>query len=273
MDIQAAYPTAMRSSPASGPERWRLYGASDPSVIAGGQSHVVSLMTALDEGLCPAGLRAAVAYAADFAAGPPDDDGYWDFLARVGTGRTVAVVWDGNQHNTAFLLSSEPPFRVYASTVREPGDEQGVWIPQEMVRDFWSASVEHLSDVLARLSRVAEVLVLGTPPPKSEQIIRATLASDPYWVASVRQLGLEMDNVKVTPVPVRIALWRVLQDLLRDRADRAGATFVPIPAAAVGSDDLLLDCYGNPDVTHANSAYGGLMWGEIIASLGGSAHT
>ncbi len=268
-DILAAYAPAVHSSPMTGLERWRLYGADDPNVIAGGQSHVVSLMTALDEDLYPAGLRAAVAYAADFAAGPSDDDDYWDFLAHAGAGRTVAVVWDGNQHNTAFLLSPEPPFRVYTSTVCEPGGEQGVWIPQEMVRDFWSASFDRLGDVLALLSRVAQVLVLGTPPPKSDQIVRATLASDPYWAVVARELGLELDNVSVTPAAVRVALWRVLQDLTRDQAGKAGATFIPVPASAMSSDDLLLDCYGNPDVTHANSAYGELMWREIFASREG----
>ena len=53
----------------------------------------------------------AVAFTSDWV--PPTTDAYWDYLIGQGAGRTVAILWSGNEHNGKFLLQQKPPFRVY----------------------------------------------------------------------------------------------------------------------------------------------------------------
>jgi hypothetical protein len=215
-------------------------------------------------------MRAGIAYSADF--GRIDDD-YWGFLADAGAGRTIALVWDGNQHNGTFLVQPDPPFRVYRSTA-DPGppqEEPGTWVPREMVSSYWAPSFAALGQVLDRLVQRSRVLVIGTPPPKPGGYIKpkfeGKLDWDP-WVADIASTrGLASSELPVSSEPLRLALWSIIQDGMREEARRSGSTFVPVPDSAFGSAGLLAAVYSAGDLTHANSEYGGLMWAQIEAVL------
>jgi hypothetical protein len=256
--------------PSTPPGRWRLYGDDDAEIVVGGHSNVACLIAARDGGLGLQRIRSAVAYPADFGALEED---YWDFLADAGAGRTVALVWDGNQHNGAFLVQPDPPFRVHRSTAGSgpQNDEPGTWVPRAMVSSYWETSFALLGSMVDRLSGRSRVLVVGTPPPKSDGDLRATLDGKLDWdrwitdIASTR--GQASSELPISPAPLRLALWSVIQDRLREEARRSGATFVPVPDRACDAAGFLAAACSADDLTHANAQYGGLMWAQIEAVL------
>jgi hypothetical protein len=245
---------------------WGLSGAEHPEVVAAGQSNALCLKSALDNGWGPKDLRAAAAYSTGTGSSPPAGDSYWDFVAAAGAG-TIAVVWDGNQHNAAFLFRRDPPFQVHHSSIEPSDAEDAVWIPQEMIREFWSNSFFEMSTVLGRLAKGgARILVIGTPPPKPDAIIRKAIDARPEMFAEIaRGLGA-MEGI-LTPTSVRIALWEVIQTRMREVAGEVGAGFVPVPADAIDQAGLLLAAYCHPDTTHGNAEFGHLMWHEIASVL------
>jgi hypothetical protein len=241
--------------------------------MAGGHSHVGCLVGAHDAGLGPASLRAAVAYPAD--PGHIEDD-YWDFLADSATGRTVALVWGGNQYNSAFLIQPDRPFRVYRSTApaETAQDEPGTWVPREMVSGYWASSFDELARVLRRLVERSRVLVIGTPPPKRQALIAGELEGKLDWDPWIAEIASERkqssSELPISPEPLRLALWSVIQDRMREEALVSGATFVPVPDSACDPTGVLAPAYSAPDLTHANSEYGGLIWAQIEAAVQGN---
>ena len=248
-----------------------MFGDDDPQVVAGGHSNVACLINAHEAGLGPRGVRAAIAYPADF--GTLEED-YWDFLADAASGRTVAVVWDGNQHNGAFLIEPEPPFRVYGESGAPgpPVAPSGQWVPREMLSTYWWESFAELGRAVERLLERSRVLVIGTPPPKPTEYIRAKLeGGNPDWDPWVADIASSRETpspeLPISPEPFRLALWSVIQDGMREQARRRGATFVPAPPAARDAAGLLIPDYSNGDLTHGNAQYGGLLWAQIEAAL------
>jgi len=247
-----------------------MYGDGDPEIVAGGHSNVACLINAHDAGRGPRGMRAAIAFTADWGA---LDEAYWDFLADAGAGRTIALVWDGNQHNGAFLIQPDPPFRVYRSPAGPgaPTDEEGMWVPREMVSSYWAQSFADLGQVLERLVGRSRVLVISTPPPKPGAHIRARLEGkldeDPWITDIASARGQASGELPISPEPLRLALWSVIQDGMREQARLFGATFVPVPDSAFDSAGLLSTACSASDLTHANTEYGGLMWAQIEATL------
>jgi hypothetical protein len=242
-----------------------IFGDPDADLVAGGHSHTACLIIAMNEGrVDPVAEHCAVAFTSDWH--PPTTDAYWDYLVGQGAGRTVAIVWSGNEHNGMYLLQQKPSFRVFDSEAVTPelGDEYGDWIPRTEFRELWSPSFDGLRAVLARLTPLARVLVMCTPPPKSDGQVRAALATEPFFLEQAAQLGYDATDLQITPEPTRVALWRVLRDLLQEVAEAGGATFVPLPPGTYDDHGLLLPEYDGGDVTHANGAYGGLVWAQLL---------
>jgi hypothetical protein len=245
-----------------------MYGDDDPAIVAGGHSHVACLIGAHDAGLGPKDLHAAVAFSADMG---PLAEGYWDYLCDAGAGRTVALVWEGNQHNVAFLLQPDPSFRVFcAPGDPRPREEPGTWVPREMVSGYWEDSLALLGLMLDRLAERSEVLVIGTPPPKPDADLQAQLQGKLEWDPWMRELasarGEAGSDLQISSGTLRLALWSVIQDGMREVARRSGATFVPVPESVRDGAGFLADAYCAPDLTHANAAYGGLIWAQIEAA-------
>jgi hypothetical protein len=240
---------------------WRLYGDPEAEIVACGHSHARSLLQALEAGDGPFGLTAAVAFTEDRE--PPTAEDYWDYVAELVIGRTVAIVWNGNQHNSAFLLRQQPPFRVYDPEGTEPGAEEGAWLPRGLFRELWLPTMDGLSVLLDRIGAICSPVVVCTPPPKPDSLVRSALATEPLFLEQSAELGYDAGDPQIAPEAVRVALWRLLRDLLAETAAAAGAPFVPVPPEAVTPDGLLRAEYSDPDVTHANSAYGRLVWSQL----------
>lgn len=249
------------ATPPSAP--FQLFGDSDPTLVVGGHSHAAAMMRAFTAGLTdPEAERVAVAYTDDWSA--PSTADYFDFLVEATAGRTVAFSFSGNEHNAWFLLKRRPPFRVYDPEARyELGDEEGIWVARSTFRRLWTGSFELLHEMLPRLSERSEVLVLATPPPKSDDLVRKALTSEPHFLQQAAELGYPADELEVTPAITRVALWRVLDELLQEKTEAAGATFVPIPDGTTDEDGVLLPEFDFGDATHANAAYGALVWKQL----------
>jgi hypothetical protein len=243
---------------------FRLFGDGDPLLVAGGHSHTACLIIAMNEGRVDlVAQRCAVAFTSDWV--PPTTDAYWDYLVGQSAGRTVAILWSGNEHNGRFLLQQKPPFRVFdPEGGEELGPEQGAWVPRTELRELWSPTFDGLRAVVGRLTPVANVLLMGTPPPKSEALVRAALATEPFFLEQAAQLGYQPGDLLITPEATRVSLWRVLRDLLREVAEIGGATYVPVPAGTYDERGLLLPEFDAGDVTHANGAYGAMVWAQLL---------
>jgi hypothetical protein len=254
---------------------WQLRGSADPEVVLAGHSHMMCMERALSLGLTPDGLRAAVAFASEETTGHQlADPSYWDFLTEASRGRVAAVVWNGNQHNASFLVQDEPQFRVWNDGPPAAADrtDTRMWVPREQVRALWAADDELLRQRLTRLSEGArQVLVIGTPPPKSDEFVARALRADAFFLEVAADLGLAPDETAMTPGPTRIALWTVVQDMLAASAADCRATFVPVPPEAVDEHGYLRGVLSTADATHANAAYGRLVWQAVARALGQSA--
>jgi hypothetical protein len=253
----------MTQDPAQLQPPFQLFGHEDPELVAGGHSHTVCLINAIIEQRTDAvAEQCAVAFTSDWR--PPTTDAYWDYLVGQGAGRTVAILWSGNEHNGKFLLQQKPPFRVFDPEGPELGPEHGAWVPRTELRELWSPSFDGLRALLTRIGPLAKVLVMCTPPPKSEQLVRAALATEPFFLEQAAALGYDATDLQITPEPTRVALFRILRDLLQEVAEEGGATFVPLPPGTYDEQGLLLPEFDLGDVTHANGAYGALVWAQLL---------
>lgn len=243
----------------------------EPDVLAAGHSHVACLFQALDRVPTRWGLRPAVAYSADPATGAPGDEEYWDMVVREGRGRTVVLVWNGNQHNAAFLIQPDPAFRVDDRRLTDAYDGPGRWLPRRLLEDFFRPTMDECDALLRRLVPVSRVVLLGTPPPKPLAYITAVLPSEPFFHDIARARGLELTELTVSSDQLRLALWHIVQDMLRDSANRGGAEWVPVPSRLIDSQGLLPEEYRVADATHANDAYGAAMWETVADHLTGAA--
>ena len=72
---------------------------------------------------------------------------------------------------------------------------------------------------------------------------------------------------QVAPACLRLKLWFLLQQMMRETAERLAIEFWPVSASAMTEEGYLRPEYWAPDATHANGAYGALMLDEYEKRL------
>lgn len=199
-------------------------------------------------------------------AWPRQFDAYWAAAQQHGRGGTIAVMWGGNTHLALYLFAPTPLFDIVISSYPDfPLDESVVIVPEEAIRAILGPPVEQLKcTILALKSSAKNILVPGTPAPKEDDdFIRSRFRTEPHFVKVAANMGLDPTKVPLSPPLLRLKLWIILQDLLREAAEETGATFVPVPRSTQTEAGFLhRSCYAD-DVTHANLAFGDLMLGEL----------
>lgn len=247
-------PSAVALRPEGGAQ---LIGHPDPEIVVVGQSHTVCMHDALQD--LPDSHRIGTIQ-------PFSSEDYWDIVAQVAPRRHVAIVWQGNQHNSAFLVRPEPMFRIFTSepSLVPESDSGDQWVSVQRVKAFFDPSFRLLDRQIQRLSGATAITITGTPPPKTEEMIRLGIGREPGLGGVVGRHGFTRENVPISPLSLRVALWRILQEMLRERAERYGATFVPVPREVVDRRGALLESFSYPDGSHANRAYGVLMWQHLL---------
>jgi hypothetical protein len=189
------------------------------------------------------------------------DTTYFPYLANAGT--TTAVIWNGNQSSVAFLLNDQP-VTIVGRQATSTANLRGSVVPYRMVMALWQPSLEGLRDFLRGHGDSGSVIVLGTPPPKTEDDVRAGIAIEPYFVGLLADQGLTPETAPVTNATSRVAAWEALQDAMAEVAHSAGAHFLAVDPQTQTPEGTLLSEYSGPDATHANPAYGGVMWRRLI---------
>jgi hypothetical protein len=193
---------------------------------------------------------------------PNADADHLRLLSRAGT--PTALVWEGNQHNSRFMLV-DPPFTVIEPEGCLPDDAEELVIPYRMVRALFELDLQPLAIFLAEHPDPASVFVLGTPPPKPDAELRAGLAKE--FRRRLGSYGLTPEQAPLLRAATRVVSWRTIQESMAAIAERAGAMFIPVPGAAQNEDGTLRAELCAPDATHANEDYGVLMWHELCRAV------
>lgn len=255
---------------------WALHGAEQPQIIVAGHSHAFAFVRGALHPPATARCLRAVAYSNPLDAGTPIGDDYWSFVVDAAVGRTVVILWNGNQHTVDFLFERTPPLHVVAFDEGYAGKESvpddAVWASRAALRAHFAPSMNELDAILERLrDRAAAVVVAGTPAPKSTADVMSGLESDGFATA-LRAAATDGHAPRVARTGLRLTLWQIVQDLLAESAARGGAAFLPIPSATRAAEGTMLSAYSAPDVSHANPEYGDLVWVDIESHvLGGEA--
>lgn len=86
-------------------------------------------------------------------------------------------------------------------------------------------------------------------------------------IEAAERLGMTLSALRLTPLPVRLELWKITQELLSEIADEFGAMFVAVPASAF-SNGALAPRLSVEDASHANGLWAEIMVREATRALG-----
>jgi hypothetical protein len=143
-----------------------------------------------------------------------------------------------------FVLPSAPEL---------PLDPNAELVPSSALRARMAKDDKRHLDMLDRIGEIADgpIYQFETPPPPPQE-----------WLERKRARRTANGDSDLPPPYVRLKLWRLYSDILRDAAERAGAHFVARPDAAVDETGFLRDGLSR-NATHANAQYGALVLRQL----------
>jgi hypothetical protein len=78
-------------------------------------------------------------------------------------------------------------------------------------------------------------------------------------------LRSEVEKYGIAPAALRLAMWRLRCDIMKDLCGSISGHYLPVPACSLDADGFLKERYwGN--ATHANQYYGELVVEQIMQS-------
>lgn len=175
---------------------------------------------------------------------------YWDAFVENAAGRSVALLWEGNHHNGLFLIEQPIPFDfVPRSLASLPVDEDAVIVPEAVIRAKLGPAFNGIRELIARVKKQPDsrAALVGPPPPP---------------ILPTKHL-----NYRLTSSNVRLKLWQVQIDLLREEAEEVGAEFITAPDSVRDAEGFLKPEFWSVDPTHGNVAYGQVMLNELEKRL------
>lgn len=236
-----------------------------------GDSHVDALKDALAHAH-EAALDLQIFRAAKLKNGKPFGDiPVNEACQRVRTLESDALVvcaFGGNQHSVLSLVQHARPFDFAL-----PGEPFSLktgteLIPFHAIRMLLAGSVTADFRNVAALQEVAPgaVIHLAPPPPK---------ANEAHILRSVETYFIEQGLTRhgVTDAALRLKVWRVQIDILRELCGRAGVTLLPNPPETLTPEGFLAPEFYAKDATHANRRYGQSVLNQIAALDTGGAAT
>src|SRR5205823_5364234 len=131
-------------------------------------------------------------------------------------------------------------------------------VPRAVVYEFFRLGLAGLRAVLSNVAG-EKILLLGTPPPKTEDQVRAGISKEPLLVEAAQKLGMSSSTLRITPLAIRLELWRMTQELMREIASEFRVPFIAVPDEVLVDGALRVDA-SFEDATHANG-----VWGEVMA--------
>lgn len=237
-----------------------------PLVVAG-HSHVA----ALDQPAPEIGLVDIDETGVSILQGPwPRDVDYWSAFEQAARDRMPAIVWEGDQHNAAFLIEPTPPLDFVLSSAPDlPMDPRASYVAESQLRALFAPGIDPLGPIIRRMTQVSggAVLIAGTPPPMGDaDAIRARLANDPRVAAIAKERGSDVAAIAITSPYTMQKLWSLIQSMLAETAMAANGVFVPVPDRVRGDDGFLLERYWSDSATHANEDYRREMLNELAGA-------
>jgi hypothetical protein len=200
----------------------------------------------------------------------PRDEVYWREFVAAAAGRTVGLMWGGNEHNSIYFFQRAYRFDFSSEHVSRFLSRAQIVTQRTVRKRFLELSLNDMETLLKALAGAGarKVALLGTPPPKYDnEKLRKLLDAEPVLVQWARTAKIPLDEVAITDPLVRLKLWHLLQDMFREAAARYGFSYIGTPPEAQDADGFLREELWAPDVTHANMAYGALMFAKVIEEL------
>jgi hypothetical protein len=180
----------------------------------------------------------------------PRTKDYWSTLARLASDYSIALLWEGNQHNSLFLVEQPIPFDFVPRGLEFlPVADDAIIVPEAVVRAKFQSLNGNLEETLADIKTCPDckVALVGTPPPPV--------------------LPAKYGDVRITPSIVRLKLWHVMTEIMREEAEANGVGFIAVPDVVKDKDGFLKPDFWTNDSTHANPAYGEIMLSHIAQTL------
>jgi hypothetical protein len=239
----------------------------DIKAVIAGNSHSAAISRALvakgTGGVQPQAREIAFQQGIGGLRGGGRTPGYWDILADLARTRSVAVVWNGNQHNADFLFVSGEPLdcipRGYPDTSVLPRTRL---VAEAVIREHFQPSLEALRRLLPKMPAGDGLkrLLVGTPAPLFDNgEIRRRLSREPVFREKAAAMGYDISQVEITPPTVRRKLWFVIQTMMEEIAEASGWQFVPVAPETMDHRGYLRSDLAADDVTHANIEFGSIM--------------
>ncbi|PZR89353.1 MAG: hypothetical protein DLM68_06190 [Hyphomicrobiales bacterium] len=196
---------------------------------------------------------------------------YYEELAKVAGGKTIAFCYHGGQHYSDFVFEREPFDFIPASRPGLPLRGYPL-VPESLIRAHFAAGMGLLEYLMKRLTVVPDshIVVLGTPPSRREnESALHTIRGNRNFAELAKSAGLTNDDLRLLDDFVLLKLWFVIQDMMREIAEQHGAQFIEVPPQTQDEYGALLRQYWLPyDVTHANLQYGRVFLDHIVDRLG-----
>ena len=203
--------------------------------------------------------------------GGPGKPGYWDMLRDLAQTRSIAVVWNGNQHTADFLLASDQPLDFLPRGYPDPSVlPKTRLVAEAVIREHFRPSLEPLRQLLAELPAHDRLkrLVVGTPAPLFDNgEIRKRLSKESLFGEKAAAMGLDISQVEITPPTVRRKLWFVIQAMMAEIAEVGGWQFVSVAPETMDERGYLRSDLSAGDVTHTNIEFGSIMVQQIAGFL------
>ena len=242
----------------------RLILAGHSHLVAIAGSHIYSLPLGVISG--PRGDGTFI-----MAGSPqPRDMTYWDTLADLATDADVGIMWHGNEHNILYFFETETPFDFLSAHVRKMKPSAQIMSKAAIRHSFQQLSFDELDLVVDRLATggVNRIALIGTPPPKGDnEALRALIQTEVWFVQRAAQLGQSLETIRITDPFVRLKLWYLLQDMQAEEARTRGLMFIPVPKEVQDADGFLKREFWVSDVTHANEAYGNVIYETVVRAF------
>lgn len=195
---------------------------------------------------------------------------YYEELAKVAAGKTIAFCYYGSQHYTDFIFEREPFDFIPASRPDLPLRGYPL-VPESLIRAHFSAGMGLLEELMKRLTVIPDsrIVVLGTPPSRREnESALHTMRSSRDFSEWVKSVGLTIDDLQLLDDFVLLKLWFVIQEIMHEIAERHGAQFIEVPPQTQDEYGALLRQYWQPyDFSHANLQYGRVFLDYIVDRL------
>jgi hypothetical protein len=246
----------------------------DIKTVIAGHSHSAAISRALVSASTEFQRQArdiALAQGMGGLRGGPARPGYWDMLRDLAQTRSIAVVWNGNQHNADFLLASDQPLdllpRGYSDQSVLPNTRL---VAETAIREHFRPSLEPLRQLLAEAPahRRLKRLLVGTPAPLFDiGEIRKRLGKEPLFAEKAAAMGINIGQLEITPATVRRKLWFVIQSMMAEIAEEGGWQFVPVAPETMDERGYLRSDLAADDVTHASIEFGTIMVRQIARYL------